>query len=728
MILLRRLAMVGGGGLLVAAFLVPIESVPAGGRSLEGWSLAVLGVATAISAVGLGRGCVRASALVGLLLIGIGGQIGLTDPLWLQSLRLGTIISGEGLARVFAGAILLQAVVVGGLCWGRRRELLRLRWPVPGATRAAAALLLFVGSAAHATLYVPSGDFRRYAIEMTVAALLLTLNLLHLHAIVTAAPLDRLLRVSARARDALSWPGVRSRVTPLDARLPAYLAVFVFATAGLLSFTVLDRMPHIPDAVAYRFQAEQLALGHLTTAAPPDPAAFEHTMLDVKDGRWYGTLPPGWPAVLALGFLVGVPWLINPVLAAVTVLPLHLLVTRMADRGTAHLVTALFALSPWQLFLSASFMNHALSMLLVVSAWLALDLARERGRRSGVWALGAGCLFGALLLVRPFDGLVMGGLAGLGALGLLARRLPWSGVLGLALGAILVSAAILPYNRHLTGDPLLLPFSDYTVRHWDQGSNRLGFGDDIGPPDGWGILDQPGHDLGDAVLNTNQNLYNVNFELFGWGIGSLWLVAVHLLWGRWTGYDRMAALLLLTIPAAHAFYWFSGGPDFGARYWYLALFPLLWVSVRGIRTLVGMRGDPGAIEAAAPQAGLVVAVLCLTSLTVFVPWRAAGKYTEYRDFHAGYRELAASHPLGRSLVLITSDTPSELSSAFFLNRPDLTGDVPVFARDLGPESNLRLREAFSDRPTFLVDGRDQGLRRPRVTAGPLPALRSVGQP
>ena len=47
------------------------------------------------------------------------------------------------------------------------------------------------------------------------------------------------------------------------------------------------------------------------------------------------------------------------------------------------------------------------------------------------------------------------------------------------------------------------------------------------------------------------------------------------------------------------FYWYSGGPDFGARYWYLILVPLVVLSVRGLQALQGsllelMRsiGDP----------------------------------------------------------------------------------------------------------------------------------------
>jgi hypothetical protein len=40
----------------------------------------------------------------------------------------------------------------------------------------------------------------------------------------------------------------------------------------------------------------------------------------MRDERWFGKYPPGFPAVLALGVLAGAPWLVNPVAAALAVL------------------------------------------------------------------------------------------------------------------------------------------------------------------------------------------------------------------------------------------------------------------------------------------------------------------------------------------------------------------------------------------------------------------------
>jgi hypothetical protein len=38
----------------------------------------------------------------------------------------------------------------------------------------------------------------------------------------------------------------------------------------------------------------------------------------VNNGKFYAWAPPGWPLLLLPGILLGVPWLVNPVLGALT--------------------------------------------------------------------------------------------------------------------------------------------------------------------------------------------------------------------------------------------------------------------------------------------------------------------------------------------------------------------------------------------------------------------------
>ena len=73
------------------------------------------------------------------------------------------------------------------------------------------------------------------------------------------------------------------------------------------------------------------------------------------------------------------PWLINPLLGALAIPLAHALTRRLLGLKAAHFVAFLFAVSPWLLYLSASYMTHALSLVLTLGAWLCLAKARGSG-------------------------------------------------------------------------------------------------------------------------------------------------------------------------------------------------------------------------------------------------------------------------------------------------------------------------------------------------------------
>ena len=329
------------------------------------------------------------------------------------------------------------------------------------------------------------------------------------------------------------------------------------------------------------------------------------------------------------------------------------------------------------------------------------------------WSFLAGALLGWLALVRQLDAVLVAGIAGLWMLGLLGKRMPIVAIAAFAAGFVAVAALILPYNAAMTGDAFTFPINVYVDKLWYPGVNRLGFGADVGnPTGGWGDLDAfPGHGLRDVLIDTNQNLYATNWELFGWCIGSLFFAAIHLLFGKKSQVDRLMLLWTAILFLGYHLYWYSGGPDFGARYWYLMIYPLVVLTVRGIGTCVDwLRAGPAG-ESAADRMGVVIAVLVFIALFVFIPWRAVGRYKDYRGFHADYRKLDL--PAG-ALVFVKYQRNSDFWSAFIRNAPTLDEPRPIFAEDEGPEKNRKLIDAFPGRPVAYVTGRSVGTGPTRI--------------
>jgi hypothetical protein len=433
----------------------------------------------------------------------------------------------------------------------------------------------------------------------------------------------------------------------------------------------------------------------------------------VNDGeRWYSPVPPGWPAALAIGFFVGAPWLVNPLLGGGCVLLTWRLVSTLYDARTARLATLILATSPWLIFLSMSFMTHVLPLFLALVAAVSVDEAR---RRSSAWpTLVGGAAIGWIGLTRPLDAVAAAGAVGFWSLWIGIKTARLTPTLALALGAMAVGSLTFPYNRHFTGSPTQFPLMVYTDVHYGEGTNALGFGANRGL--GWSGLDPfPGHGAIDVVVNAVLNLSTINTELFGWGVGSLLLVTLLVAGRAMTRTDAMVAAAAGFVVFLHSFYWFNGGPDFAGRYWFLVIVPLAILSARGVLALggSGLSSETGGRVAAA------VAGLSLIALTTFLPWRAFDKYHHYRGMEAGVRTLASEAEFGRSLVLVRGERHPDYVSAAYYNPLDWYADAPIYAWDHSDSVTLEVLARYPDRPVWIVEGPTVTGSGFRILAGPI---------
>jgi hypothetical protein len=271
-------------------------------------------------------------------------------------------------------------------------------------------------------------------------------------------------------------------------------------------------------------------------------------------------------------------------------------------------------------------------------------------------------------------------------------------------GCALIGSLIFPYNQALTGDALMTPIDQYFDLLWHTGANRLGFGADVGSPDHWGGVDVwLGHSPLESLAQAQFNLRALNVELLGWSIGSLVLLYVHLLWGRVTRADWCMLVVIAVTIAAYALYWFNGGFYVGPRYWFMTLFPVMFLSARGLQTAAGLIVRARIAHGREMVASLVL-LLAFAMLVSFLPWRATGRYWGFRGAHSAYRELAATGVRDGALVFIKTDDLAEYGNAFALNSPDLTG--PIYLRDQGPALNAQIIARYPGRPVQQISAAD----------------------
>ena len=206
---------------------------------------------------------------------------------------------------------------------------------------------------------------------------------------VTASALVILVLLLGRLVSVVAPVGRRAD-EPRDGGLDVALVVAAggVLAAALVSRDVLDRMPHVQDSVAYLFQAKTFALGRIAVPLPPVPDAFVHEFVLQRDGQWFSKYPPGHPLVLALGVLAGVPWLVSPIAAGLSLLLTFLAARQLFGTFVAILAIALLATAPWFIIMSGTMMSHPTGLLFAMSFLYLL----ERAERKADWrlALGAG--------------------------------------------------------------------------------------------------------------------------------------------------------------------------------------------------------------------------------------------------------------------------------------------------------------------------------------------------
>jgi hypothetical protein len=337
-------------------------------------------------------------------------------------------------------------------------------------------------------------------------------------------------------------------------------------SAGYVAY-YLRGGPRIIDATSYFLEARALAEGHVRIPVPEglSSASFRgRFLLGAEDGRSFSVIfPPGYPAVLALGFLAGSPMIVGPLIAAALVVVTFRLTLRLFDdAAVARTAAVLSVVCAVLRYHTADTMSHGLAALLFATAlWAALDDTNGA-------ALLAGAVAGSLVATRPVSGVLCLGLvaAALRSKPAPIRRATWA-----LLGALPPVVAFLVEQRLATGAWLESSQARYyALADAPAGCFRYGFGAGIGCRfehgdfvqahlrTGFGLVAA----LGTTLRRLKMHLADAaNTELFAP------VLAYALVRSFLEKKGRIAAAGVLGIIAAYAPFYFDGNyPGGGARF------------------------------------------------------------------------------------------------------------------------------------------------------------------
>jgi hypothetical protein len=259
-------------------------------------------------------------------------------------------------------------------------------------------------------------------------------------------------------------------------RVPSRWLVGVLSlVAATLSWLYLAHYlgggPRIVDATAYWLEARVLSTGHFTFDVPDPSGSFRgRFLLPTPDGRLSVIFPPGYPLLLAAGFLIGSPLVMGPLVAGLLVVATHFTTRTLLDDERVARVAALVSVLCVALrYHTADTMSHGFSALLFT---LTLGCAAQKTPGSVVLA---GLAAGWLVATRPMTGIVAIAVA----LFSLRPRFVLAPVLFAALlpGIGLVAAHAHAATGSFFGSTQL---AYYALADGPPGCFRLGFGSGIG--------------------------------------------------------------------------------------------------------------------------------------------------------------------------------------------------------------------------------------------------------
>ena len=355
--------------------------------------------------------------------------------------------------------------------------------------------------------------------------------------------------------------------------------------------------PRIIDATSYWLEASILAEGRLALPIDgPEHATLGRFLVLTPNGEASVIFPPGYPAVLALGFLVGAPLAIGPALAAALCWTTMDLCRRVLAALRSHdiaipveslvaVVGLLSATSAALRYHTSDTMSHGLAALLVCAA-LSAALRLRHASHAPAAAVLLGLTLGWLAATRPVSALATAPAAAL-VVGLPPLRIAAL----VALGAVPGVALWLAYQHHATGELLGVAQHAYYARSdGPPGCFRYGFGNGIG------CLGEHGDFVRHNLANTHGETFYGAAEAFmttarrmkphlSDALGffpsfALILVGMAAL-ARRRGLRGVAVLPLLVVLAYAPFYFDGNYPGGGAR---------LFADALGVEQILALAG------------------------------------------------------------------------------------------------------------------------------------------
>lgn len=442
-------------------------------------------------------------------------------------------------------------------------------------------------------------------------------------------------------------------------------AVFIFALANLKSFYSYHHLPASVEGIVQSFQAKMFQTGKISYPLPISKEFFSFPYLS-DEIRWFSQFSPGWPAFLALGYRLRIPWLLNPLFTIGFYFLFYLFSREVYGEKNARLAALLIVVSPALIETAAGFGQYGA---LVFFLWGFLYYAKRMENAKTFHSfLTAGIFLGTAININPKITLSFSIPFVIYLTVFSAKRKSWTSR-GIFLGTtILVSTPILIYNYFLTGKFLVF------------GTNHLFAAS----------LSAQTKPFLDSFIFTLSRLDEINRSLFYWPIPALTFFFIFIILLR-TDKHSWDYLLILGLGGSFLTHILFIDSHPAASNFLLPMIPVFVLfSSRSILLLPQWFSKLNlAPQRTRTLLGIILLLMILSGVKHFF------------SFPEKIPDLAARlrHKGIKTALVFMDKKWDNYRIGFGLNHPDLKNSDYVVARDLG-NYNRKLIHEFSDRPAY----------------------------
>jgi len=442
-------------------------------------------------------------------------------------------------------------------------------------------------------------------------------------------------------------------------------AIFLLQ-ALLVYFVLAQRFPLSGDDYSYLYQAKLFASGKLYAEDPLyDRALAFYDCLATNcfrdyQGHRFSQFSPGWPALLAVGVKLRVPWLVNPLLGALLVFLMLTYTERRMGKKLVRVTWLLLMLCFFLCYYAASFRAHIATAVFVFVAFLLYDHSERHPQHSKLWLFGAGAFLGYSAMIRYIDWVPLALWIGVGLL----RRKRLSDVMLFGIGFGLLASGNLVYDALLLGNPFQVPDMLY---------HSPGIGDRL------------------TVSWKGLVLTIVRLANLLWAFPPVLLLVV--LWRRYQASSKIKMYVTLFSMNVAIYYLYpTGVAGPGPRY-FLAYFPFLVLAV--VDLYQRMSRDSRPIGRHLWNFAIVSLVVCS------VVFAAEEAYTMYwrRDLERTAQRLGS----GKKIFLLKTGTYRTAAGDLTRNPPVLSSANSLYFKWCDDPEREALLKRFPGRAIFVYE-------------------------